>query len=127
MKEDRQFAPFDPDGESPSVAYRNVTSEAREWGFPFELHVSRNLLSRYATPHLSFDDEGYYLVGELVMELEAALAAEVPIRVVSHGLCFSLKYRFAARHRRNGEIDCLELSARIGPCDGFQVIWVNLA
>ena len=95
---------------------RNVTRTAREWGFPFALRVEPELLRNY-TPLQICDDEGYYLVGQITLLIDAVLNGSLPCRLESQGKYLAFRLRFAAQHRRRDTAETMKLWVLIGPCD----------
>ncbi len=69
-------------------------------------------------PNVTDDDEGYYLVGALVQEIDAALDGRLQSRLVSYGKFLALDFTFLARRRRTSSEEVLNLRAVLGPCDG---------
>ena len=57
----------------------DVTKTARQWDAIFAMRVHPELLGKYTVPNVADDDEGYYLVGALVQEIDAALEGRIPI------------------------------------------------
>jgi hypothetical protein len=98
------------------ASLRNVTGTATQWDFPFALQIHPELLRSFTPPHI-LDDEGYYLVGEIVRVIDAALHGRLPARLVSLGKYLALKVAFVAQHRRRETPETMTLRILIGPCD----------
>jgi hypothetical protein len=98
------------------ASLKNVTRTAREWGFPFSLRVQPELLRNYTPPQIS-DDEGYYLVGQITLLIDAVLHGSLPCRLASHGRYLAFQLRFTAQHRRRDTAESMKLWVLIGPCD----------
>ena len=82
------------------------------------MRVHPELLGKYTAPNVADDDEGYYLVGALVQEIDAALDGRLQSRLVSYGKFLALDFTFLARRRRTSSEEVLNLRAVLGPCDG---------
>jgi hypothetical protein len=96
----------------------DVTKTARQWDAVFAMRVHPELLGKYTAPSVADDDEGYYLVGALVQEIDAAIEGRRPSRLVSYGKFLALDFTFLARRRRTSSEEVLNLRAVLGPCDG---------
>jgi hypothetical protein len=101
-----------------SASLTDVTKTARQWDAVFAMRVHSELLGKYTAPNVADDDEGYYLVGALVQEIDAALDGRMPSRLVSYGKFLALDFTFLARCRRTSSEEVLNLRAVLGPCDG---------
>jgi hypothetical protein len=101
-----------------SATLTDVTKTARQWDAVFAMRVHPELLGKYTAPNVADDDEGYYLVGALVQEIDAALDGRMPSRLVSYGKFLALDFQFLARRRRTSSEEVLNLRAVLGPCDG---------
>ena len=101
-----------------SASLTDVTKTARQWDAVFAMRVHPELLGKYTVPNVADDDEGYYLVGALVQEIDAALDGRMPSRLVSYGKFLALDFTFRARRRRTSSEEILNLRAVLGPCDG---------
>ena len=101
-----------------SASLTDVTKTARQWDAVFALRVHPELLGRYTVPNVADDDEGYYLVGALVQEIDAALEGRIPSRLVSYGKFLAIDFAFLAQRRRTSSEEVLNLRAVLGPCDG---------
>jgi hypothetical protein len=102
---------------SSKVSLADVTETAREWDAVFAMRVYPELLEKYTAPDIA-DDEGYYLVGALVLEIDAALDGRRPSRLVSYGKFLAIDFTFLAQSRRTSSEEVLNLRAVLGPCDG---------
>jgi len=92
-----------------SASLTNVTKTARQWDAVFAMRVHSELLGKYTAPNVADDDEGYYLVGALVQEIDAALDGRMPSRLVSYGKFLALDFTFLARRRRTSSEEVLNL------------------
>jgi hypothetical protein len=101
-----------------SASLTDVTKTARQWDAVFAMRVHPELLGKYTAPNVADDDEGYYLVGALVQEIDAALDGRMPSRLVSYGKFLAIDFTFLARRRRTSSEEVLNLRAVLGPCDG---------
>jgi len=101
-----------------SASLTDVTKTARQWDAVFAMRVHPELLGKYTAPNVADDDEGYYLVGALVQEIDAALDGRLQSRLVSYGKFLALDFTFLARRRRTSSEEILNLRAVLGPCDG---------
>ena len=99
------------------LSLRNVSCTAKQWGFLFALRVQPEILRNYTVPRI-LDDEGYYLVGRIVMLVDAVLQGRLRRRLVSHGKYLSFEFKLWVQHRRRATEEILELQILIGPCDG---------
>jgi hypothetical protein len=96
----------------------DVTKTARQWDAVFAMRVHPELLGKYTVPNVADDDEGYYLVGALVQEIDAALEGRISSRLVSYGKFLAIDFAFLAQGRRTSSEEVLNLRAVLGPCDG---------
>ena len=96
----------------------DVTETARQWDAVFAMRVHPELLVKYTAPDIADDEEGYYLVGALVQEIDAALDGRRPSRLVSYGKFLAIDFAFMAQSRRTSSKEVLNLQAVLGPCDG---------
>jgi len=101
-----------------SASLTDVTKTARQWDAVFAMRVHPDLLGKYTAPNVADDDEGYYLVGALVQEIDAALDGRMPSQLVSYGKFLAIDFAFLARRRRTSSEEVLNLRAVLGPCDG---------
>jgi len=83
------------------------------------MRIQPELLRNYTLPDIC-DDEGFYLVGEIVRIIDAALHGRLPARLVSLGKYLALKVAFVAQHRRRETPETMTLWILIGPCDSHR-------
>jgi hypothetical protein len=100
------------------ISSTDVTKTARQWDAVFAMRVHPELLGKYTAPNMANDDEGYYLVGPLVREIDAELDGRIPSRLVSYGKFLAIDFEFLAQRRRTSNEEVLNLRAVLGPCDG---------
>jgi hypothetical protein len=93
-----------------------VSRTAREWDFPFALWIQPELLRDYLAPSI-YDDEGYYLTGEIIKVIDAALDGRLECGLTSLGKYLSCEVPLVAQHRRRDAKETLALWILAGPCD----------
>lgn len=92
------------------------------------MQVETAFLSAYTLPNLSFDDEGFHIVGSLVRRVEDALYGRSDVSVISHGNSLSLYFKFAIEPVRSAARETLLMHAFLGPCDSDrQIAYVTRA
>jgi hypothetical protein len=107
------------------LSFRNVTDTARDWEFPFPVHVQTELLRDYVLPG-STDSEGSELVGALVHDILEALAGTFPATAISCGRLLRLEFTSLLQQRRKAKPEPVPLFIVIGPCDGLQIVYAGL-
>ena len=118
MPKNRIFERPDCRRRSLKLPLTDVTKTARQWDAVFAMRVHPELLGKYTVPNVADDDEGYYLVGALVQEIDAVLEGRRPSRLVSYGKFLAIDFAFLAQRRRTSSEEVLNLRAVLGPCDG---------
>jgi hypothetical protein len=118
MPKNRIFERPDCRRRSLKVSLTDVTKTAWQWDAVFAMRVHPELLGKYTAPDIADDEEGYYLVGALVQEIDAALDGRRPSRLVSYGKFLAIDFAFLAQRRRTSSEEVLNLRAVLGPCDG---------
>jgi hypothetical protein len=108
------------------ASLRDVTSTARQWGFPFAMCVQPEVLASFTLVDV-VDDEGFYLVGRISLLVDAVLQGRLRRELVSHGKYLGFRVKLKAQHRRGDTPKMLELEVVIGPCDGRRLaayVWL---
>ena len=100
----------------------DVTETARRWNATFAMCVHSELLGKYTIPDIAADDEGYYLVGAMVQEIDAVIEGRLSSRLVSYGNFLGMEFAFRAQRRRTLAEEVLQLRVFLGPCDGNQLV-----
>jgi len=108
------------------ASLRDVTSTARQWGFPFAMRVQPGVLASFTLVNI-VDDEGFYLVGRIALLVDAVIQGRLPRRLVSHGRYLEFHIQLTVQHRRKDTPEVLDLEVVIGPCDGRRLaayVWL---
>ena len=91
---------------------------AKRWAAVFAMRVDPEVLGKYTAPNVGEDEDGYFLIGALVQEIDAVIAGQVPIsRLVSYGKFLVFEFPFRAQRRRSSAEEILNLRVVHGPCD----------
>lgn len=126
MKRNRNFKPRKFRLSYLRKRFRDVTPAARDWNFPFVLHVQPALM-QYSVPGISDDNEGSALVGSLVQGIEAVLQGSGQSSAASHGKMVSMEFGILLEHRRKNSPEIVRVHVLFGPCDAVQTAFVSLA